>query len=170
LFSRLGRTLYITWGPYAAFHGMARKCRIEGSKKTAVWIHLRMFINSKFYYFTFKCWILLKPVPGGVDGNLHFSVPSMNRLNHTKPATFSILPCWAFFRDSVYFYFQMLGSHWPCMSNSFVLITRQPIDPWTSSFTNALLLVKNDLNGFLFCGQGFRGQDHIDLKGKNGFD
>jgi hypothetical protein len=29
-------TLFITWGPYAAFHGMARKCHIEGSMMTAV--------------------------------------------------------------------------------------------------------------------------------------
>jgi hypothetical protein len=28
----------------------------------------------------------------------------MNRLNQTEPATFSILPCWAFFRDSVFIY------------------------------------------------------------------
>jgi hypothetical protein len=41
----------------------------------------------------------------GVDGNLHFPVPSMNGLNQTEPATFSILPCWAFFRDSVFIYF-----------------------------------------------------------------
>jgi hypothetical protein len=64
-----------------------------------------MFLNSKFYYFMFKCWFQLKPVLGGVDGNLHFPVPSMNRLNQTEPATFSILPCWAFFRDSVFIYF-----------------------------------------------------------------
>jgi hypothetical protein len=38
---------------------------------------------------------------------LHFQVPSMNRLNQTEPATFSILPCWAFFRDSVYIYFML---------------------------------------------------------------
>jgi hypothetical protein len=31
---------------------------------------------------------------GGVDGSLHLTVPSMNRLNQTEPATFSILPCW----------------------------------------------------------------------------
>jgi hypothetical protein len=36
---------------------------------------------------------------------LHFQVPSMNRLNQTEPATFSILPCWALFRDSVSIYF-----------------------------------------------------------------
>jgi hypothetical protein len=41
---------------------------------------------------------------GGEDGNLHFPVPSMKRLNQTEPATFSILPCWAFFRDSVFIY------------------------------------------------------------------
>jgi hypothetical protein len=44
-------------------------------------------------------------VLGGVDGSLHFTVPSMNRLNQTEPATFSILPCWAFFRDSVFICF-----------------------------------------------------------------
>jgi hypothetical protein len=44
------------------------------------------------------------PVLRGVDGNLHFPVPSMNRLNQTEPATFSILLCWAFFRDSVFLY------------------------------------------------------------------
>jgi hypothetical protein len=32
--------------------------------------------------------ILLKPVLGGVDGNLQFPLPSMNRLNQTEPATF----------------------------------------------------------------------------------
>jgi hypothetical protein len=40
-----------------------------------------------------KCWILLIPVLGGVDGSLHLTVPSMNRLNQTEPATFSILLC-----------------------------------------------------------------------------
>jgi hypothetical protein len=54
-------------GPFAAFHGMARKCHIEGSMITAVWTHLRMFLNSKFDHFMFKCWILLKPVLRGVD-------------------------------------------------------------------------------------------------------
>jgi hypothetical protein len=112
LLSRLGHTLFITWGPYAAFHGMARKCHIEGSMITAVWTHLRMFLNSKFYYFMFKCCILLKPVLGGVDGNLHFPVPSMNRLNQTEPATFSILPCWDFFRDSVFIYFIVVYVCW----------------------------------------------------------
>jgi hypothetical protein len=38
--------------------------------------------------FLFKSCILLKPVLGGVDGNLHIPVPSMNRLNQTEPATF----------------------------------------------------------------------------------
>jgi hypothetical protein len=51
-----------------------------------------------------KCWILLKPVLGGMDGSLHLTVPSMNRLNQTEPATFSILPCWTFFRDSYFLY------------------------------------------------------------------
>jgi hypothetical protein len=37
---------------------------------------------------------------GGVEGSLHLTEPSMNRLNQTESATFSILPCWAFFGDS----------------------------------------------------------------------
>jgi hypothetical protein len=52
----------------------------------------------------FKCWILLKPVLRGVGDSLHLTVPSMNRLNQTEHATFSILPCWAFFRDSYFLY------------------------------------------------------------------
>jgi hypothetical protein len=52
-----------------------------------------------------KCWVLFKPVLGGVDGSLHLTVQSMNRLNQTESATFSILPCWAFLRDSYFLYF-----------------------------------------------------------------
>jgi hypothetical protein len=40
-------------------------------------------------------------------GNLHFKVLSMNKLSQTEPATFIILPCWAFFRDSVFLYFSV---------------------------------------------------------------
>jgi hypothetical protein len=36
-------------------------------------------------------------VVGAADGNLHIPVPSMDRFNLTKPATFSILLCLAFF-------------------------------------------------------------------------
>jgi hypothetical protein len=107
LFSRLGQKHSFTWGPYAAFHGMAQRCHIEGSMITAVWTHLRMFLNSKFRHFCVKCWILLKPVLGRVDGSLHFPVPPMNRLNQTEPATFSILLRWTFFRDSVFLYFKV---------------------------------------------------------------
>jgi hypothetical protein len=38
----------------------------------------------------FKYGILLKLVQGGVDSSLHLTVPSMNRLNQTKLAAFSI--------------------------------------------------------------------------------
>jgi hypothetical protein len=49
---------------------------------------------------------MLKPVLGGMDCILHLTVPSMNRFNQTEPATFSILPCWAFFRGSHFLYFK----------------------------------------------------------------
>ena len=32
----------------------------------------------------------------GVDGSLHFTLPSMNRLNQNEPATFAILLFWGF--------------------------------------------------------------------------
>jgi hypothetical protein len=51
-----------------------------------------------------KCWIRLKPVLGGVDGSLHFTVSSMNRLNQTEPATVSILSFWAFFGEFYFLY------------------------------------------------------------------
>jgi hypothetical protein len=59
---------------------------------------------------------------GGVDGSLHFTVPSMNRLNQTELATFSILPCWAFFRDSYFLYFlghnlSLLNTQWDKSEN-----------------------------------------------------
>jgi hypothetical protein len=54
------------------------------------------------YVFMFKCLILLKLVPGGVDGRFHFPVPFMSRLNQTEPTTVSILPFWESFRDSVF--------------------------------------------------------------------
>jgi hypothetical protein len=60
--------------------------------------------------FSFNFSAFSKPVLGGVDGNLHFPVPSMNRLNQTEPATFSILPCWAFFRGSIFIYFVINAS------------------------------------------------------------
>jgi hypothetical protein len=41
----------------------------------------------------------------GVDGNLHFPIPSINRLNQTELATFSIVLFWTFFRHSVFLYF-----------------------------------------------------------------
>jgi hypothetical protein len=58
---------------------------------------------SKFKILPFH--VLLKPVLRGVDGSLHLTVPSMNRLNQTEPAAFSILQFWAFSRDSYFLYF-----------------------------------------------------------------
>jgi hypothetical protein len=38
----------------------------------------------------------------GVNGNLHFSIPSINRLSQIEPVTFSILSCWALFWDYLF--------------------------------------------------------------------
>jgi hypothetical protein len=61
----------------------------------------------------FKCWILLKPVLGGVDGNLHIPLSSMNRLNQTESETFSILSLCTFFRDSLFL--SILSPHQRCL-------------------------------------------------------
>jgi hypothetical protein len=125
---------------------MALLCHIEGSMITAVWTHLWMFLNSKFHHFRVKWWILLKPVLGVVDGNLHFPLPFMNRLNQTEPATFSILSCWTFFRNSVFLYFIVISVLFvPCGGckkshrtfNQWCYI----FDPWRSFSTTLLLCI-----------------------------
>jgi hypothetical protein len=47
----------------------------------------------------------LTTVTNNNNNNNTFYWPSMNRLNQTGPATFSIMPCWAFSRDSYFLYF-----------------------------------------------------------------
>ena len=50
--SRLGQTLSFIWRPFAAQHGMARTCLIEGSMFTAVWKHLWMYQICIFVHLT----------------------------------------------------------------------------------------------------------------------
>jgi hypothetical protein len=111
LFSRLGHTLSFTWGSYAAFRGRTLLCHIEGfmMKRMNTSSDVSKFKISQFFLL-FNCCILPKAVLGGVDGNLHIPVPSRNRLNQTEPATFAIMPCWAFSRDSDFLYFKKILS------------------------------------------------------------
>jgi hypothetical protein len=51
--------------------------------------HTYLF-TSNLYQFVLNVEFCFKPVLGGLDGNLHSSVPSMNRLNQTEHAIFSI--------------------------------------------------------------------------------
>jgi hypothetical protein len=62
--------------------------------------HLRMFLQSKFQHFRVLMWNSAQADARGVNVNLHFPVPSLNRLYQTEPTTFSTLPCWAIFLDS----------------------------------------------------------------------
>jgi hypothetical protein len=48
-------------------------------------------IKKKNHFMNFIFLNSAKAGAGGMDGSLHLSVPSMNRLNQTKSATFSIL-------------------------------------------------------------------------------
>jgi hypothetical protein len=93
---------FFTWGPYSYFHEIALTCHIEGSMITAIWTHLRMFQNC-----TSSCQMLNSAYASarGRGGSLHLIVSSTTTLNHTEPATFSILPCWNFFGDSYFLYF-----------------------------------------------------------------
>ena len=70
--SRLGQTLSFIWKPFAAQHGMARKCLIECSRYTAVWILLWMYKLVSCPFNIIKCWVLLNPGLQGDDGSMHF--------------------------------------------------------------------------------------------------
>jgi hypothetical protein len=96
-FFYLGTIRRFSWNVTTVSHW-----RFHDNRRMNTSADVSKFITSPFRV---KCWILLKPVLGGVNGNLHFPVPSMNRLNQTEPATFSIFLCWTFFRDSVFLYF-----------------------------------------------------------------
>jgi hypothetical protein len=105
LFSRLGHTLFFYLGTICRFswngttvshwrfHGNRRiNTSVDGSK-----FQISPFscLNVEFYW---------SRVLEDVDGSLHFTVPSVNRLNQTEPVTFSILQFWTFFRDSYFLY------------------------------------------------------------------
>jgi hypothetical protein len=63
----------------------------------------------------------VQPVLGVVDGSLHLTVPFMNRLNQTEPATFSILPRWVSLGLPISLYFKgflFLGLETPKRSKS----------------------------------------------------
>jgi hypothetical protein len=53
--------------------------------------------SLRLFFYDNVCW---KTRPAMLTSSCY-----MNRLNQTEPATFSILPCWAFFRDSVFIYY-----------------------------------------------------------------
>ena len=68
---------------------------------------LKWWHNSTKWPIIFKCWILLKPVLGGVNGSLHLPLLSMNGLGQTDPAAYFILLCWAFFKCSIFSVFYL---------------------------------------------------------------
>jgi hypothetical protein len=100
-FSKLTKCILSSANKYILVILMQQKSRYS----CGVWTYLRMFLNSKFHHFYVKCWILFKQM---LDGNLHLTVPSFNRLSQTEFTTFSILPFWTFFRESYFLYFAKL--------------------------------------------------------------
>jgi hypothetical protein len=57
----------------------------------------------------------------GMISSLQLPLPSINRLNQTKPATFLGPPCWIFFKDSVFLTFVCMHVSGTSSSSSFLL-------------------------------------------------
>jgi hypothetical protein len=78
-------------------------CHCKQRKRVLISIyHIKYILDSNIHnglntFSMIKGWILLKPVPRGVNSTLNIPVPSMNSLNQC-------FRFWAFERDSVYFY------------------------------------------------------------------
>ena len=100
LVSYLIETLQNTW--FNSFR--ERLARPSVPQGTCSWTVLsacyRSYYKNIFTITMFQCWILLKPVLAGVDGSLHFPLPSIDRLNQTESAT--IVLFLALFRGSMF--------------------------------------------------------------------
>ena len=77
----------------------------------------------------FKCWILLKSLLGGMDFSLHLPLLSMNRINQTEPATFSVCCVGLTLRVQFFLYFTFAVS----VARSYWIISSITISaPWRS--------------------------------------
>jgi hypothetical protein len=68
------------------------------------------YVKIQFYCVGQFKYRLINHTYGGVDGSLHLTVPSMNRLNQTDPATFSILLFRTFLRGSNFLNFKVTSA------------------------------------------------------------
>jgi hypothetical protein len=69
----------------------------------------------------------------------------MNRLNQTEPATFSILLCWALFRDSYFLYFGITGKLKPDGSLFLINQLSWKIISYTKQIVDVTYLPRCDL-------------------------
>ena len=76
--------LSFIWRAYAACHEMTVVSHWRFQHDNHLMNASADVSNSKFTITMFKCWILIKSMLGDMDFNLHWPVPSMNRLNRTK--------------------------------------------------------------------------------------
>jgi hypothetical protein len=115
-----------------------------------VWTILWMFSNTKCFTIVMcKCWILLDPVLWAVDRKLHLTLPSMNRLNETEPATFSVLSFLNFFRNFVFcfvliYYKRDLKQN--VLLSTFILptlILMDYVEKWACSYELELIITTN---------------------------
>ena len=93
--------------------------------------------NSEFTIIMCKCWILLQPELGVVDDSFHLPLLSMNRLNQTEPATFSILSFWDFFKGSIVSVFCLINT-------SFGINVFAQLEPW---YRKAVMFIFHDKLG-----------------------
>jgi hypothetical protein len=63
----------------------------------------------------------------------------MKRLNQTEPATFSIMTCWAFFRDSYFLYFTFSGPSGSLMLSLLSVENGVPLKPVLGSVRDVAL-------------------------------
>ena len=77
-------TFFLLFNRRTCLIALKFKCEFNSFIK----INCSWFVNSKFTITMINCWILLKLVLRGMYGGVHYPLPSMNRLNQTKPTFF----------------------------------------------------------------------------------
>jgi hypothetical protein len=80
-------------------------------------------------------WVLNVHAPyAGADFKIHLPVTSVDSLNQTEPATFSIVPCRAFFRDSFFSLFEM---YWSETVFTYKVNVTWHLTPWSQNQEHA---------------------------------
>jgi hypothetical protein len=109
-FFYLGTIRRFSWNSTTVSH-----CRFRNNRRMNTSTDVSKFKMSPF--FVFKCWILLKPVLGGVDGNFPVQAQSHRACNIFNIVMFILaaFPCWSclsYFRLSLGILYSLFWSKW----------------------------------------------------------